>query len=284
MKFKHLAVGGAMFLAPAAAIAQNAPPEAPAKHRIRSGNFLNVGVGAVYNPSYDGSDDMDVSVIPVVQGMVEGVAVVPRPAGLALDFIPDPEGRDIGFALGPVATISSNRANGIMDPVVRAAGKLDTAVELGVSGGTMIYGVRNRTDRISLAADVKWDVAGAHNGMTISPSVSYFTPVSRAAILTVSVSARHVDGDYARYYYSVTPEQGAASGLPLYGAKSGWDKASVGVLAAYDLSGNVRDGGFGLIGIASYSRMLGEGKRTPYTSLRGDPNQWMMAAGIGYTF
>jgi hypothetical protein len=30
--------------------------------------------------------------------------------------------------------------------------------------------------------------------------------------------------------------------------------------------------------------MMGYGKNTPYTSLRGDADQWTVGAGIGYTF
>jgi hypothetical protein len=37
-------------------------------------------------------------------------------------------------------------------------------------------------------------------------------------IVTLAVSAKHVNDDYANYYYSVSPGQSAASGLPIYQA------------------------------------------------------------------
>jgi outer membrane scaffolding protein for murein synthesis (MipA/OmpV family) len=95
---------------------------------------------------------------------------------------------------------------------------------------------------------------------------------------------RHVDGDYARYYYSVSAAQSTASGLPRYDANGGWGSWSTGVLAAYDLSGNALDGGFAVIAIGAYSRMINEAKATPYTSLRGDADQWTGALGLAYTF
>lgn len=251
---------------------------------VFEGDHLTVGGGAIYEPSYDGSDDYVVSPVPIVRGRVRGIEISPRQGGAALDLVPDARDARIGFSLGPVATVSLNRARRIEDPVVRAAGKLDTAVELGVSGGVTAYRLLNSYDSLTLSADAKWDVAGAHKGMTWTPSVSYVTPVSKAVLVTLVASARHVDDDYARYYYSVTPAQSAASGLPEYQAEGGWDSATAGLLVGWDLSGDLRDGGFALFSLASYSRMLNDAKDTPYTALRGDADQWVVGGGVAYTF
>ncbi|MDD3800298.1 MAG: MipA/OmpV family protein [Novosphingobium sp.] len=247
-------------------------------------DHLTVGVGGFYGPSYDGSDDYVVSPFPVVQGHFRGVDINPRPGGVALDVVPDSRDAKIGFSFGPVATVSFNRNRQIKDPVVKAAGKLDAAIELGVTGGVTAYRVLNDYDALTLSADVKWDVNGAYKGMTWSPSISYLTPLSKAVLVTLSAGAHHADGDYARYYYSVTPVQSAASGLPQYEAKAGWDSVNVGMLVGWDLSGDLRDGGFALFAAAGYSRMLNDAKRTPYTAIRGEADQWIGGAGLAYTF
>lgn len=251
---------------------------------VFDGDHLTVGAGVIYGPSYDGSDDYVASVVPVVQGNLKGIAITPRPGGVALDVIPDGDDAQIGFSFGPVATLSSNRASQIEDPVVRAAGKLDTAIELGANAGMTFYKLLHGYDSLTVSADVKWDVAGAHSGNVITPTISYFTPLSRAALVTVSASLKHVDDDYARYYYSVSPEQSAASGLPLYAAKCGWESWSLGAFAGYDLNGNALDGGFAVFFIGAYSRLMNDAKATPYTSQRGDADQWTGAIGLGYTF
>ena len=106
--------------------------------------------------------------------------------------------------------------------------------------------------------------------MIINPGVSYSTPLDRGSVLAVSFGAQYVDGDYAEYYYSVTDEQSAASGLPVFDADSGWHKVGVTLALGFDLSGNVRDGGWVAGGAIGYRRMLGDAADTPFTSLRGD--------------
>ena len=56
------------------------------------------------------------------------------------------------------------------------------------------------------------------------------------------------------------------------------------LLGGVDLSGDVRDGGWGVFGLVSYSRLTGDAKRSPVTAIRGDADQWFLAGGISYTF
>ena len=125
-----------------------------------------------------------------------------------------------------------------------------------------------------------WDVADAHNGMSVNPSITYFTPLSRGIAVSLSVSAKHIDDDFADYYYSVP----AGGPLPEFQAEGGFESAGVNLLGVFDLDGDVTNGGLALIALGGYSRMLGDAKRTPFTSIRGDADQWMGAVGVGYTF
>lgn len=269
----------AVLVLPAAAMAQEA-----AEPNVLDGDHLIVGAGGIYGPSYDGSDDYVFSPFPVIQGRIHGIDITPRQGGVALDVIPDGKDARIGFSFGPVASLSFNRNRQIADSVVQAAGKLDAAVELGVSGGVTAYRLLHDYDSLTLSVDVKRDIGGAYKGMTWSPAVSYVTPLSKAVLVALSASAHHADGKYARYYYSVTPVQSAASGLPEYAAKSGWDSAGIGMLVGWDLSGDMRDGGWALFGVLGYSRMLNDARRTPYTAIRGEAGQWTSGAGVAYTF
>ena len=278
-----LAATGSLALACAApAMAQNveALPDGPdGEATVFDGNWFSIGAGAVYSASYDGSDDYVVSPIPIVQGKIGGVRISPRAGGAALDFVND-DSDGAKMSAGVAARLNRNRASQIEDPVVLSYGELDTAFEVGPSVGISLPGLLNPYDSLSFNIETLFDVAGAHDGTLVSPGVTYFTPVSRGAAISLSVSGSYVDDDYADYYYSV-PAGGA---LPAYQADGGWDRVGVNLLTGVDLDGNLANGGLALIAMGGYSRMLGDGKRTPFTSIRGDADQWMGAFGIGYTF
>lgn len=291
--------GAALLLAAAPLAAQDpgaeaATPESPAATAetapsagtVFDDNWLTIGAGGALTASYDGSDDYVLTPLPLVQGKLGGVSINPRAAGIALDFIPDAAGKT-GFSLGVAARLNRNRAVQIKDDVVAAYGELDTAIEVGPTVGVTIPGVLHQYDSLSLNADVLWDVAGAHGGMTINPSVTYFTPLSRAVAASFALSARRVDDDYAAYYYSVPvapPSVPAGSRLPVYNARGGFDKAGANLLVGFDFDGDLTNGGLAAFVLGGYSRMLGDAADTPFTSIRGSRDQWFLGAGLGFTF
>jgi outer membrane scaffolding protein for murein synthesis (MipA/OmpV family) len=203
---------------------------------------------------------------------------------VALDFVPDADGAKLGFSLGPVATYSANRDRHIVDPVVRAAGRLKADIAVGINSGVTLYRILDAYDSLSASVDVKWDVRGPHGGMQIAPSVSYTTPLSKASVVTLAVSAKQVNDDYADYYYSVSPAQSAASGLPAYQAHGGWASVGATLLLGHSLRGDLRKSGLSLFAVGSYTRLLNDARYNPYTSIRGTPNQWVGGGGLAIMF
>lgn len=288
MRIAILAAGIALASVSAPAFAQEeqttaGPADDVSEATVYDDTWLSIGAGVGYGPSYDGSDDYVLYPAPLIQGRIAGIGIQPRPAGIALDFIPDPK-EGVGFALGPVAKMRLNRSRQIKDPVVEAAGELKKAIEVGANAGVSFPKVLNDYDSLSLGVDALWDVNGAHRGMTYSPSIAYFTPLSRGIAASLSLSAEHGDGDFMDYYYSATPAQSLASGLPTFSADSGWTKAGANVLLGVDLDGDLTNGGLAAVLVGGYSRMLGDAKRSPFTSIRGSADQFFGAVGIGYTF
>jgi len=247
------------------------------------GDWFAVGMGLTVTPTYDGSNDYDFMPLPLMQGSLGGIGINLRAGGLSLDFIPERKGR-LNFSLGPVARIRTNRDRQVKDEVVDSLVRLDTAVELGPSAGISIDRILHKRDVLSFSADVRWDVAGAHRGMTAGPSVTYFTPVNRGAGIALNLDVDYGDGKFMDYYYSVSPENAAASGLTPFAAKGGFYRAGGFVAAGVDFNGNLLDGGFIAFTILGYSRMLNDAAASPFTSERGSPDQFIGSFGLGYTF
>lgn len=272
---------------PAAAQEQGPPPGVDMENTVFSGDYLSVGVGVALNPSYTGSDDYVFTVLPIVQGSLGGVDINPRAGGVTLDFVPDPD-EGVGLDLGISARLRGNRASQIEDAVVLQYGELDRAFEVGPSAGLNFPAVLNPYDSVNVSVTAMWDVAGAHDGMTISPTVSYSTPLSRSVFANLSLSAEWADADFQDYYFRVDNAAYTGPGtapLPQFEPRGGgFTTAGATLLMGVDLDGDITNGGLGLVVIGGYSRVLGDAADTPFTSIRGSRDQFLGALGLGYTF
>lgn len=282
------AFAASLCVAPAALAQQGASPSArsavPENTNVLEGDFLTIGAGAAVTPTYEGSDDYEVSPLPIVTGSIGGIGISPRGAGLAFDVINDPDEARVTFAFGPTVRLRTNRDGKVKDDVMELLPDLDTAVEVGPMAGIAVSGVLNPYDSLSLSGDVKWDVADAHGGMTIAPSLSYTTPVSRGMLAALSVGAEYADDEYMDYYFSVTPADAAITGLPVFEADGGFKSVGANLLVGIDFNGDLTDGGLAMFLIGGYSRLLGDAKDTPFTAIRGSADQWVGGAGLAYTF
>lgn len=259
-------------------------PHASAMPTVFDGDYLTIGAGAGYVPSYEGSDSYVVTPVIGLQGRLGGFTVSPRPAGAAIDLINEPADSKFSFNFGPAVRVRFDRTKQIRDPAVSALGVLKTAIEVGATAGFSVNRITNPYDSLSFGADIRWDVNGAHKGKVIQPTITYLTPVAASLAVVLNVTAEHVDDKYAHYYYDVTPAGSVTSGLPVYSAHAGWKSAGVSLVTFYDLDGNLANGGFALVGGLSYLRMLGNIAQSPIIAERGSRNQVMMGAGIAYTF
>lgn len=270
---------------PGVALAENeAPGISPSVESAYDGDYLVVGAGGLVIPDYDGSDDYKVAPALAFRGRVGGIGIFSRGMGVGADLIPEIKGSRIGLTLGPVVRYRTNRHRHVQDSVVRLLPKLAATWEAGVTLGISYRRLLTPKDSLSLNADVRWTVSGNKGGQIITSSINYFTPISKAAGVGLSVGADHVNRDYADFNYSVDAAGALASGLPEFRAKSGWKDWSARFYAGYDLDGNLRNGGWAVGAVVTYQRLLGSAAATPITSLRGSRDQWIGGVGVGYTF
>lgn len=258
-------------------------PSSSSSGTVFDGDWLIVGGGGVYGPSYDGSDDYVIDPVPAIQGKLFGIGINAKASGLSLDFIND-SGNKVSFAFGPSARLRSNRAVHINDPVVERLGTLKRAIEVGGTAGISINKLITGYDSLSFNVDAKVDINGSHGGVVINPSISYFTPLSKGIVVVLGADAEHADDKFMNYYFSVTPAGSVASGLPAYRAHGGWRKIGGSALAAFDLDGDLTNGGLSIVAFGSYYREINDAEFSPIVSIRGSRNQWNGGLGLALTF
>ena len=258
--------------------------ELSSEDSVFAGNFVAVGLGGIYGPDYIGSNDYSLTAMPAVGGRIGGVTFAPTGSGMAVDVIPDPWSKKIGFSLGPSVSYSRNRATKVADPIVQKLGKLKSQIMAGANGGVSIRRVLNPYDSLSFSAEADWDITGHSKGMTWGPSVSYLTPLSKGIATSFGAFAEYGDNNYMNYNFSVSAAGAAASGLPEFNAKGGWDNVGGYALVGFDLDGNLLNGGPAIVVGGGYNKLLGDAQRTPITSIRGTAAQWFGGVGLAWVF
>ncbi|WP_368039949.1 MipA/OmpV family protein [Sphingomonas bacterium] len=270
---------------PALAQDANTPPSMAGGQATDFGDHTTIGVGAVYLPDYEGSNNYRVEPAPLAIGAVKGFAFALIGNRLSIDLIRDPKDSKYDFQLGPIGVVDFNRDNShFTDARVRALGKVGTAIELGGYAGIGKTGViTSPYDKLTASLSYRYDVSNVHNSGILQPSINYLAPLSRKLAVGLFASAEHAGRGYATSYYTVSPAQSAASGLPVYYADAGWKDVSVGAVATVSITGDLLHG-FKLVGGGTYTRLMNGFADSPVVSIAGSRDQWIGALGVAYTF
>ena len=280
MRFRPMLAAAAVFVS-SPLLAQET--EAPLPDPETAGDNWTVAVGVGFTPDYAGSDDYRLIPAAAVRGTIGPVSVSTKSTYIYADFIPRGQGPD--FDLGPIVGVRLNRTGKIKDDVVDKLPDRKTAIEIGGFAGISLHNLTNPYDTLAFRVDVLHDVGSAHESTIFSPNIDFSTPLSRTTFASASVGLEFVSDRFADYYFSVSPADSLRTDGELrpFDADGGLKSWKAGVLLNQSLSGDLTHG-LSLFGLANYSRLTGDFRRTPIVSDRGSPNQWLLAAGLAYTF
>ncbi|GAB4520020.1 MAG: hypothetical protein Kow00133_06150 [Amphiplicatus sp.] len=217
---------------------------------------LSIGVGPELKPDYFGSDDYE---------------VVPDPAAYVKfrNFVfLDDDGADIAlfgfsnFRAGPTLRIVGDREE---DDNSALAGLGDVGMTFEFGG----FAAATFQNRYSFRFKVRHGLKTGHRGTIVDATLTAL--LFRFGDVSTSLTAQTawIGNRYADAYFTVTPEQSAASGLPEYDAKAGFR----------DIGGSVN--GYINVGkhwsinpYVSYRYIFDGIADTPIIALAGDRHQW----------
>jgi outer membrane protein len=268
------------------ALAQDAGGTSGTDQFDLSRDTVTVGVAGALIPDYEGSSHDRLVPGPAAIGSVGGFNFSVIGNRASVDLIRDKPGPGIDIELGPIAVVNFNRTNSdsIDDPRVAALPERGTAIELGGYAGIGKTGViTSQYDKLSLSVSYRHDVSGVSDSGIWEPAITYLTPLSTKAAVTVFGSMQHAGRGYNETYFGITPADSIASGLPVYSAHAGWKNYTLGAAFVYSLTGNLLHG-LKLVAGGTYTRLLNSASYSPVTRIAGSPNQWVGAVGVGYTF
>ncbi len=278
-RFACLALAAASCLA-SPALSQQSSTALPSPEE--AAKTFTIAGGAAYLPDYEGSDDYRIIPAVAVRGQIGGVGITSRGTYLYADLFPR-RAQGLDLDLGPIAGVRINKRRHIDDPVVELLPRTKTAIEVGGFAGVSLHGLTNPYDTLAFRVDALHDVGNAHESTVVSPNVEFSTPLSRFTYASASAGLEFVGNKYADYYYAITPAEALVTGLPVYNPDGGLKNWKFGLLLNQSVTGDLT-GGFSVFGTANYSRLVGDFRDAPIVRIRGSASQWLLAAGLAYTF
>lgn len=221
-----------------------------------SNTDLSIGVGPEYRPDYFGSDDYEWVADPEVYVKFRNFVFL------------DNDGADIalfgfsGFSFGPSLRVVSNR-NEEDNIALAGLGDIDRTLEIGGFAATKFV------DRFLFRAKIRKGIVGGHDGLVVDAAGTALLFRYGRVSTSVSANATWVGERYADTFFSVTPAQSLASGLPVYDAPRGMRDIG-GSFNAYINIGKR----WSLNPYVTYSYIFDDFAATPIIALHGSQNQY----------
>lgn len=228
---------------------------------------FELGAGAFFQPDYEGSDDYEAAPVPLVEiAWRDRVRLTTKGGpGLYVDAV-----RYGGLTLTGGLAYEGGRdeddndaLKGLGDLKVGAVAKLDLGYEFGP---------------IDLGLGLSRDLGGDREGTSLRLEAEYGRAFFDGRLmLSAAPYLTWADGSYMSNSFGVSPVQSAASplGLAVHDADAGLKDAGVGLTMMYRVSDNVM-----LLGLAGYSRLLGDAADSPIVADHGSADQVSVGAGL----
>ncbi len=232
---------------------------------------IRLGLGPAISPEYEGSDDYDIGIKPLISFQYRDLIVLDNNNIRINLFGADGLFRSESFKAGPLLKVDFGRDESD-SPDLAGMGDVGTGIELGLFASYTIDQTRAR---------IRWvqDVTGGHSGMKFIGDIRTFIYKSDKLAVIGSVISTWADNDYMQSYFGVTVQQSQRSGMSEFNAGSGVKDATLALNANYSINNH-----WAFLANIGYSRLLGDAKNSPLVDVRGSADQFSAGVFAVYIF
>jgi outer membrane protein len=225
--------------------------------------IIELGFGGKLQPSYEGSDEYEVSPFPVI-----GVGYLAIPGLFTLGNVLSQSG---GLSFGPSFNYTSDRDfNG--DPALVGLNDLDATFEAGIRASY-------EWSHAEAWGEARYAFGGA-DGFVAEFGLNAIARPSSQLELRAGPFATLASDDYIDSYFGVTPSEAFATGnrVGAYDPEGGFKSVGLKATARYEFRPN-----WFMNGEASYLKLIGDVADSPIV-VAGDEDQFSIGIGISRRF
>ncbi len=235
---------------------------------------LSLGAGGLFAPSYEGDDDYRLSLLPNIQIAYGDRFFASVQDGVGYNLI-----NSDALRIGPIGRVEFSRDEDGSQPFAVTGERTSDLLGLGDVATTVELGGFVEADIGPLEASVQARRGiNGHEGFVIDAGLTYggrSFAVGPPIIYAFGPRIKIVGDNYNDAYFSVTPVQSIASGLPVYDAGGGLHSYGFGGAVIFPIT---RDNRISAVMIGGYDRLAGDVGDAPLVRLRGSRNQ----AAVGF--
>ncbi|ADZ68762.1 MipA/OmpV family protein [Polymorphum gilvum] len=221
---------------------------------------IDLGVGAIAKPRYDGADSYLIAPFPIIS---VGRFYLP-----GLGQVADGEQRAGIFFYPAFGFVGKRSASD--SAWLTGTRKIDWALELGAGGGF-------RTEHLRVFAELRQGINGHTGQVGEIGADAIVRPMDRIEV-SFGPRAGFASSEYMDTYFSVSAAEAAAGPLTQYKAGGGFKSVGLEARVSYDWTDHVR-----LHLRGGYDRLIGDAADSPIVKA-GSKDQFSVGAGISYRF
>ena len=226
---------------------------------------ITLGAGGLYAPDYLGSDDYELTPLPVFDIRYRDRLFLSSRDGLGANLLPSGKLR-----AGPVVKYRHRRDQDD-NRALRGLGNVDAA---GEAGAFVHYDLRP----FSAGAEVRQGFGG-HDGVVSDFFIAWSTLLGERTQVTAGPSVTVASSDFTESYFSINGAQAARSGHQPHNADGTYLSYGLNAAITYQLSD-----GWALGGFAGVGRIEGDAADSPIVDQTGSATQARVGVSLGYSF